>query len=185
MRDEGYKAAALHGDLRQGVRNRTLDQLRNGKIQFLVATDVAARGIDICDVSHVINYDLPRFCEDYVHRIGRTGRAGKSGTAISFVLPTDFRHLQSIERYLGKRFKLISDVKTGDAHSAAVEDDAFYPEHNRKNQHKKEQRSHSKHHKKNPSNHRHYKNKPAKRKSYKNNVFSKKEAAGTKHWSEN
>ena len=106
LRHDGFSAAALHGDLRQNVRNRTLDQLRQGKIQYLVATDVAARGIDVQDVTHVINYDLPRFCEDYVHRIGRTGRAGKIGTAISFVLPTDTRHLQRIERYIGERLKI-------------------------------------------------------------------------------
>lgn len=98
--EEGYAAAALHGDLRQNVRTRTLDQLRRGKIQFLVATDVAARGIDIQDITHVINFDLPKFSEDYVHRIGRTGRAGKDGIAISFALPSDARHVQRIERLL-------------------------------------------------------------------------------------
>jgi superfamily II DNA/RNA helicase len=106
LRDHGYSAAALHGDLRQQARNRTIEQLRNGKVQFVVATDVAARGIDINDLTHVIQYDLPKFCEDYVHRIGRTGRAGKTGTAISFVLPSDMRHLQRIERYVGQKFKL-------------------------------------------------------------------------------
>ncbi|MCW5583271.1 MAG: DEAD/DEAH box helicase [Gammaproteobacteria bacterium] len=115
LRDEGFAAAALHGDLRQNVRNRTLEQLRRGKIQFLVATDVAARGIDVHDITHVINYDLPRFSEDYVHRIGRTGRAGKAGIAISFVLPTDMRHLQSIERYIGQRIKLIHTIEISDA----------------------------------------------------------------------
>ncbi|TAK76525.1 MAG: DEAD/DEAH box helicase [Gammaproteobacteria bacterium] len=103
--DMGYRAAALHGDLKQSQRNRTVDQLRHGKIQFLVATDVAARGIDIADLTHVINYDLPRFCEDYVHRIGRTGRAGKSGVAISFALPADLRHLQRIERYTNQKLQ--------------------------------------------------------------------------------
>lgn len=104
--DEGFEAAALHGDLKQNVRNRTIEKLRRGKVQYLVATDVAARGIDISDITHVINYDMPRFCEDYVHRIGRTGRAGKTGIAISFVLSTDTRHLQRIERYIGQRLKL-------------------------------------------------------------------------------
>lgn len=106
LRYDGFAAAALHGDLRQNVRNRTIDQLRRGKVQFLVATDVAARGIDISDITHVINYDMPRFCEDYVHRIGRTGRAGKTGTAISFVLPTEMKHLQQVERYIGQRLNL-------------------------------------------------------------------------------
>lgn len=106
LNDKGYSAAPLHGDLKQQVRNRTIEQLRRGKIQFLVATDVAARGIDIADMTHVINYDLPRFCEDYVHRIGRTGRAGKSGVAISFALPNDARHVQRIEKYIGNKLQL-------------------------------------------------------------------------------
>ena len=108
LREQGYAAAALHGDLKQNVRNRTIDQLRSGQIQFLVATDVAARGIDIKDITHVINFDIPKFCEDYVHRIGRTGRAGKSGIAISLVLPTDFRHVQSIERFIGQRLDMVT-----------------------------------------------------------------------------
>ncbi|MGZ8272181.1 MAG: DEAD/DEAH box helicase, partial [Methylophilus sp.] len=80
----GHKTAALHGDMTQGARNRTLTKLRHGDVKVLVATDVAARGIDVQGISHVINYDLPKFSEDYVHRIGRTGRAGNTGTAISF-----------------------------------------------------------------------------------------------------
>ncbi len=99
---QGYSAAALHGDMKQAIRNRTLMNLRQGKLQVLVATDVAARGINVTSVSHVINYDLPRFAEDYVHRIGRTGRAGAAGTAISFALPEDKLHLERIERYTGK-----------------------------------------------------------------------------------
>lgn len=106
LHSEGYSVAALHGDLKQNVRNRTIEAMRRGKIQFLIATDVAARGIDINDITHVINFDLPKFHEDYVHRIGRTGRAGKSGTAISFVLPDDGRHLQGIERYIGEKIVL-------------------------------------------------------------------------------
>ncbi|HSW94030.1 MAG TPA: DEAD/DEAH box helicase [Gammaproteobacteria bacterium] len=98
--EAGFTAAALHGDLKQSMRTRTLDQLRRGRIQFLVATDVAARGIDIQDITHVINFDLPKFAEDYVHRIGRTGRAGKEGIAISLALPSDGRHIQRIERLL-------------------------------------------------------------------------------------
>jgi superfamily II DNA/RNA helicase len=103
LRDMDLPAAALHGDLKQNVRNKTVEQLRRGRIQFLVATDVAARGIDINDVTHVINYDLPKFSEDYVHRIGRTGRAGKTGIAISLVLPVDARHLQKIEKFIGEK----------------------------------------------------------------------------------
>lgn len=111
LRDAGFSAAPLHGDLKQNVRNRTIEQLRRGKIQFLVATDVAARGIDIVDITHVINYDMPKFCEDYVHRIGRTGRAGKTGVAISFILPSDMKHLQRIERYIGQRLKVMQDIE--------------------------------------------------------------------------
>lgn len=109
---DGFSAAAIHGDLRQNVRTRTLDNLRRGKIQFLVATDVAARGIDINDITHVINYDLPKFSEDYVHRIGRTARAGKNGVAISFVLPSDTRHVQRIEKYIGQRVKIVAGPNT-------------------------------------------------------------------------
>jgi superfamily II DNA/RNA helicase len=99
----GYSVAALHGDLKQGQRNRTLAQFREGKVQFLIATDVAARGIDVFDITHIINYDLPKVYEDYVHRIGRTGRAGKTGTAISLVLSAEYRLLNGIERYIGKK----------------------------------------------------------------------------------
>jgi superfamily II DNA/RNA helicase len=108
LRDDGLSVAALHGDLKQAVRNRTIEQFRRGKIQYLVATDVASRGIDVSDVTHVINYDLPKFSEDYVHRIGRTGRAGKTGIAISFALPIDNRHLQKIERYTKQRLELLT-----------------------------------------------------------------------------
>lgn len=101
LKAQGHSAAALHGDMKQGARNRTLMNLRRGKLRLLVATDVAARGIDVTTVTHVINFDLPRFAEDYVHRIGRTGRAGAAGTAISFALPDDARHLARIERYTG------------------------------------------------------------------------------------
>lgn len=101
----GFKAVALHGDLKQAVRNRTIESMRRNKVQFLVATDVASRGIDISDITHVINYDLPRFCEDYVHRIGRTGRAGKTGIAISFAMSTDARHLQKIERFTNQKLQ--------------------------------------------------------------------------------
>ncbi len=106
LRDQDISALPLHGDLKQSVRNKTIEQFRRGKVQFIVATDVAARGLDINDVSHVINFDLPKFSEDYVHRIGRTGRAGKSGVAISFALPNEGRHVQKIEKYIGERIEL-------------------------------------------------------------------------------
>jgi len=103
LKTQGHSAAALHGDMKQGARNRTLTNLRRGRLRLLVATDVAARGLDITTISHVINFDIPRFAEDYVHRIGRTGRAGAAGTAISFALPDDALHLERIERYTGQQ----------------------------------------------------------------------------------
>ncbi|HSI43557.1 MAG TPA: DEAD/DEAH box helicase [Methylotenera sp.] len=97
----GHKTAALHGDMTQGARNRTLTKLRHGDVKVLVATDVAARGIDVHGITHVINYDLPKFAEDYVHRIGRTGRAGNTGIAISFASNMDRHILRKIEQFTG------------------------------------------------------------------------------------
>jgi len=95
----GFSAAALHGDMHQGARNRTLESLRRGQVKVLVATDVAARGIDIPTITHVFNYDLPKFPEDYVHRIGRTGRAGRNGLAISLVNHAESINVKRIERF--------------------------------------------------------------------------------------
>jgi superfamily II DNA/RNA helicase len=101
----GHKTAALHGDMTQGARNRTLTKLRHGDVKVLVATDVAARGIDVQGISHVINYDLPKFAEDYVHRIGRTGRANNTGIAISFASNVDRHLLRKIEQYTGQKLE--------------------------------------------------------------------------------
>lgn len=122
LREDGFQAAALHGDLKQAARNRTVEQLRRGKIQYVVATDVAARGIDISDLTHVINYDLPKFSEDYVHRIGRTGRAGKTGIAISFALHSERINLQKIERYLSQKVTeaVIPGLEPSKKHSASA-----------------------------------------------------------------
>ena len=97
MKKYGLDAAAIHGDLEQSHRMRTLDGFRDGTLRFLVASDVAARGLDIPNVSHVFNYDVPSHAEDYVHRIGRTGRAGKKGTAIMICSTRDERNLTDIE----------------------------------------------------------------------------------------
>ncbi|WP_028224679.1 DEAD/DEAH box helicase [Paraburkholderia ferrariae] len=100
LADAGFETAALHGDLPQGARNRTIRALRERRVRVLVATDVAARGIDIPGITHVFNYDLPKFAEDYVHRIGRTGRAGRSGTAVSLVHHAEQGALKRIERFV-------------------------------------------------------------------------------------
>lgn len=98
LRARGYTAAAINGDVAQVQRERTVNQLKSGKLDILVATDVAARGLDVERISHVVNYDLPIDTESYVHRIGRTGRAGRSGDAISFVTPRERRMLTAIEK---------------------------------------------------------------------------------------
>lgn len=103
---QGHAVAALHGDMNQRERNRTLQNLRHGNLRILVATDVAARGIDVPGISHVINFDLPKFAEDYVHRIGRTGRGGASGIAISFASNRDALLLKRIERYTEQRIEM-------------------------------------------------------------------------------
>ena len=96
----GFASEALNGDLSQDARERVLARFRENKIKVLVATDVAARGLDIDHISHVFNYDLPQFSESYVHRVGRTGRAGKAGIAISLVTPRETRQLEKIERFI-------------------------------------------------------------------------------------
>ncbi|MFN3987963.1 MAG: DEAD/DEAH box helicase [Rhodocyclaceae bacterium] len=102
LQEKGFAAAALHGDMHQTARNKTLDRLRKGRIGVLVATDVAARGIDVAGISHVINFDPPRQAEDYVHRIGRTGRAGRDGVAITLSGPREIGIIRAIERFTGK-----------------------------------------------------------------------------------
>ena len=102
LRERGYSAAALHGDMNQSQRNRTIIRLRKEEIRVLVATDVAARGIDVQTISHVINFDLPNNTEDYVHRIGRTGRAGANGIALSFAASKDKYFVAQIEKFTGQ-----------------------------------------------------------------------------------
>lgn len=98
LQARGYMSDGLHGDLSQSQRDRVMKKFREGKLEILVATDVAARGIDIDDITHVINYDIPQDHESYVHRIGRTGRAGKKGVAVTFIEPREYRQLKLIER---------------------------------------------------------------------------------------
>lgn len=102
LKKHGLDAAAIHGDLDQSKRTRTLDSFRDGSLRFLVASDVAARGLDIPSVSHVFNYDVPSHSEDYVHRIGRTGRAGREGKAVMISAPVDEKNLAAIEKLIDK-----------------------------------------------------------------------------------
>ncbi len=102
----GFSAVALHGDMDQPARTAALDQFRRGEIALLIASDVAARGLDIPAVSHVFNFDVPHHADDYVHRIGRTGRAGRTGTAITVVSPSDHKNVAAIEKLIGQTIQL-------------------------------------------------------------------------------
>ena len=106
LSESGFASDSLHGDMQQSARNRSLQRLREGRTKVLVATDVAARGIDVAGISHVINFDLPRQAEDYVHRIGRTGRAGRTGIAVSFAGMREGGLVKNIERYTGNRIEI-------------------------------------------------------------------------------
>jgi ATP-dependent RNA helicase DeaD len=105
LQARGYAAEAMHGDMNQVQRESVIRRLRAGQVEIVVATDVAARGLDVERISHVINYDIPNDVEAYVHRIGRTGRAGRSGVAVLFVSPRERRMMQEIERYTGQRLQ--------------------------------------------------------------------------------
>ena len=106
LKYDGHKADAIHGNLRQSKRERVIRGFRNGNSKILIATDVAARGLDIPLIQHVINYDLPQVPEDYIHRIGRTGRAGKEGSALTFLTPSDRSMWNSISKLIDPNFKL-------------------------------------------------------------------------------
>ncbi len=106
----GVQSVAIHGDKTQGAREKALDSFRKGRSRVLVATDIVSRGIDVDDVSHVINYDLPRDAESYVHRIGRTARAGASGVAISFCDPSERDYLRDIERLIKRPLTVVGDA---------------------------------------------------------------------------
>ena len=106
---DGYYADALHGELSQVQRDNVMNRFRKKNIQILIATDVAARGIDIDGITHVVNFDIPVDPESYVHRIGRTGRAGARGIAISFCTEGERRELREIQKLLGSKVRLITD----------------------------------------------------------------------------
>ena len=111
LKYDGHKADAIHGNLRQSKRDRVINGFRNGHSRILIATDVAARGLDIPVIKHVINYDLPQVPEDYVHRIGRTGRAGKEGSALTFLTPHDHNMWRSIQKLINPNFKSSRDIQ--------------------------------------------------------------------------
>jgi ATP-dependent RNA helicase RhlE len=113
---------AIHANRTQGQRERALEGFRKGDFRVLVATDIAARGIDVDGISHVVNYDVPQYAEDYVHRIGRTGRAGASGDAITFVSSEEQQYLRKIEQYTGRRFPLRSHPAVPGLSAAEIEE---------------------------------------------------------------
>ncbi|MGH1413337.1 MAG: DEAD/DEAH box helicase [Pelagimonas sp.] len=109
LKKYGYDAAPIHGDLDQSQRMKTLDGFRNGELRILVASDVAARGLDVPSVSHVFNFDVPSHAEDYVHRIGRTGRAGRDGKAMTIVIPRDEKYFDAVEALIQKEIPRIEN----------------------------------------------------------------------------
>ncbi|MBO6785127.1 MAG: DEAD/DEAH box helicase [Alphaproteobacteria bacterium] len=129
LRSHDFNAAALHGDMHQSARMETLEKFREGEIQILVASDVAARGLDIPDMSHVFNFDVPMNADDYIHRIGRTGRAGKEGHAFTLATKADEKFLDGVERLLGKRIPPIDGSgETRDGDQASEKDSESGPD---------------------------------------------------------
>ncbi|QFT60260.1 ATP-dependent RNA helicase RhlE [Sulfitobacter sp. THAF37] len=135
LKKYGYDAAPIHGDLDQSQRTRTLDGFRAGDLRFLVASDVAARGLDVPAVSHVFNFDVPSHAEDYVHRIGRTGRAGRDGKAIMICVPRDEKNLADVERLVEREIPRMDNPLGADnaaeAAPAAADDTAEKPKKTR------------------------------------------------------
>ncbi|UOA31476.1 ATP-dependent RNA helicase RhlE [Sulfitobacter sp. DSM 110093] len=118
LKKYGYDAAPIHGDLDQSQRTKTLEGFRNGELRFLIASDVAARGLDVPSVSHVFNFDVPSHAEDYVHRIGRTGRAGRDGKAIMICVPRDEKNFEDVERLVQKEIPRLENLLHTDAPAA-------------------------------------------------------------------
>jgi ATP-dependent RNA helicase RhlE len=108
LESKGISSTAMHADKSQGERMRALEDFKSGKVRVLVATDIAQRGLDVSGISHVINYDVPQQPEDYVHRIGRTGRAAATGDAFTFMAPDEIAMVRSIERIIGEPIPRIS-----------------------------------------------------------------------------
>jgi superfamily II DNA/RNA helicase len=136
LQKHGFAVGALHGDMDQSARTAALDQFRKGEIPLLVASDVAARGLDIPTTSHVFNFDVPHHADDYVHRIGRTGRAGRAGTAITMVSPLDFKSMAAIEKLIGQTIPRAEGVQASEqseATEAPVRDGEHVREPRRRN----------------------------------------------------
>ena len=133
LQKHGFSVGALHGDMDQSARTAALDQFRKGEIPLLVASDVAARGLDIPAVSHIYNFDVPHHADDYVHRIGRTARAGRTGTAISIVTPLDTKSIVAIEKLIGQTIPRAEGQS-----EARVSDDADQPREHRSREGSKE-----------------------------------------------
>ena len=123
LENRGYDAEAIHGDISQAQRERTLEKFKKQRVNILIATDVAARGIDVSNLTHVINYALPQGPESYVHRIGRTGRAGNEGTAITFITPSEYKRLMFIQRIAKTDIKKSKKKKICDDLAAILEDE--------------------------------------------------------------
>jgi superfamily II DNA/RNA helicase len=122
LKAHGFDAAPIHGDLEQSQRTRTLDGFRDGTLRFLIASDVAARGLDIPNVSHIFNFDAPSHAEDYVHRIGRTGRAGRTGTALTIATPADDKYLAAIESLIKTQIPRMEPPAGLPAEASATDD---------------------------------------------------------------
>ncbi len=133
LKYDGHKADAIHGNLRQSKRDRVISGFRNGHSRILIATDVAARGLDIPIIKHVINYDLPQIPEDYVHRVGRTGRAGKEGSALTFLTPNDRNMWRSIQKLIDPNFKSSQDIRQKSFKTKRANKKSFKKKRNIKN----------------------------------------------------
>src|SRR4051812_4774704 len=137
----GFSAIALHGDMDQSARTAALEQFRRGEVSLLVASDVAARGLDIPAVSHVFNFDVPHHADDYVHRIGRTGRAGRTGTAMTLVAPADGKMIAAIEKLTGQAIAWAGEPPAAtDEQAAPSEHPAHRPQRRERSRHQGAQR---------------------------------------------
>ena len=141
LKKHGFSVAALHGDMAQPVRMETLLRFKNGGVELLVCSDVAARGLDLPAVSHVFNFDVPVHAEDYIHRIGRTGRAGRSGRAFTLALPEEARALAAVTHLLGQK---IPEIAAEDGAAWTPADASDRPGRRRRGRRKPEDRSRSK-----------------------------------------